>query len=292
MSRPTTLDEILTNPRKMRQVSIPFYPRSLLSLSNLPKQRFIDNQINNAKKKHDTKELARLRIANAENMRSNPPQPGDADDIVTYDDDEQKEPIARKRKRSAKGKAKANDQPQLEQFIDLTDAPIRYNDVGVSHGLSGTVIAESARMGATREAAARASSPLPSHSHYSPARFTSLLPQPPESPRVAMQHAHNQAPAEGNRYVSDFKAQDFSSFQDNSIPYGFQYEIQNHRAVPPPVGYYLPSPAGQQHPSSMSNRSVGGSDTEPHEKEVKDEHDPNQPPSAAFWDEILDSIPK
>jgi hypothetical protein len=222
-------------------------------------------------------------------MLMNPPQPGDTDDVVAYDDDEQMESTARKRKRTAKGKAKANDQSQLEQYIDLTDAPIQYKDVGVSHGLNGTVIAESARMGATREAAARAPSPLPSHSHYSPVGITSLPPQHPESPQVAM-HVHSQAPTEGNNYASGFKAQDFSSFEDNSIPYEFQYEIQNHRAVPLPAGYYLPSP-GQQHASSTSNQSARGSDTEL-QQEVKEEHDPNQPPSAAFWNEILDSIPR
>jgi len=216
-------------------------------------------------------------------MLMNPPQPGDTDDI---DDDEQNEPTARKRKRTIKGKAKANDQARLEQYIDLADDPIRYNDVGVSHGLNDTIIAESARMGATREAAEQAPSPLPSHSHYSPVGFTSLPPQPPESPQIAM-HAHSQAPAEGNNYTSDFKVQDFSSFQDNSIPYGFQYEIQNHRVVPRPAGYYHPSP-GQHHVSSTSNQSDRGSDTE----KLKEEHDPNQPPSAAFWNEILDSLPR
>ncbi|KAI5818299.1 hypothetical protein BZA77DRAFT_352055 [Pyronema omphalodes] len=69
MSRPTTLDDIVADhPRKIRQ-------------------RFIDNQINNAKKKRDGKELKRLRLAYHE---------GDDDD-ERYED----EPQGRRKKRKA-----------------------------------------------------------------------------------------------------------------------------------------------------------------------------------------------
>ncbi|CCX33536.1 hypothetical protein FPQ18DRAFT_308461 [Pyronema domesticum] len=70
MSRPTTLDDIVANPRKMRQ-------------------RFIDNQINNAKKKNDGKELKRLRLACQEIKRKGIPV-GCAE-IADNDEEEEEE---------------------------------------------------------------------------------------------------------------------------------------------------------------------------------------------------------
>ncbi|KAI5818309.1 hypothetical protein BZA77DRAFT_386343 [Pyronema omphalodes] len=88
MSRPTTLDDIVADPRKMRQ-------------------RFIDNQINNAKKKRDGKELKRLRLAYHETKKQGIPvgsamspnvhDEGDDDNEEHYED----EPQGRRKKRKA-----------------------------------------------------------------------------------------------------------------------------------------------------------------------------------------------
>ncbi|KAI5841273.1 hypothetical protein BZA05DRAFT_422887 [Tricharina praecox] len=86
MSRPSTMDEIVQNPKKMRQ-------------------RFIDNQINNAKKKKDSKELKRLRAMWAEVKERERDQPTVPD--IDGDSDGEVEAPPRKRKRTDKGKGKA-----------------------------------------------------------------------------------------------------------------------------------------------------------------------------------------
>ncbi|KAA8895395.1 hypothetical protein FN846DRAFT_1024506 [Sphaerosporella brunnea] len=88
MSRPSTLDDILVNPRKMRQ-------------------RFIDNQINNAKKKKDAKELNRLRsvLIEIQGREEESEHAQDGSPLAASSDDEADEPRPTKRKRS-KGKAK------------------------------------------------------------------------------------------------------------------------------------------------------------------------------------------
>jgi len=83
------MDEIVQNPKKMRQ-------------------RFIDNQINNAKKKKDSKELKRLRAMWAEvkeRERGQPPTPVNDEEEENGSGDD--EAPTRKRKRENKGKGKA-----------------------------------------------------------------------------------------------------------------------------------------------------------------------------------------
>ncbi|KAF8533840.1 hypothetical protein BDD12DRAFT_945018 [Trichophaea hybrida] len=112
MSRPTTLDDILANPRKMRQ-------------------RFIDNQINNAKKKKDGKELKRLRAMwdDIKDAEGGITYEDHADEDPDYVDEDAADPPSRKRKRS-KGKAReteTNEEPASTSILDA-GLPIHVSD--------------------------------------------------------------------------------------------------------------------------------------------------------------------